>query len=366
MKPMPLRRSRVALCATVAAAAWLVAAAPARAQATVQLSGMIDIGLGRFQRPEEQIGPNTAVTGWNKIYKVDRNNEQTSYWGLSGKESLGGELSAVFRIEAFFQPDTGASGRYPTDTYFGRDAYVGLSSASLGELRLGRNGTQLFAASWMHNPFGSGFGWAPTIRHIFSGGEGKVRGDSGWSNAVAYYSPRFGGFSGGAMLAAGEGDTSAGGVGTVKAYSVGAGYAGGPFSANLVHQDVEAGNTGGRSQKTTLLGASYNLGYARLQAQFAFIDDDPTGVEDKILQVGAAIPAGPGSVLVSYGLDKTTSVASTELSTLTIGYRYEFSKRTDLTAAVMREEQDAGRTAFKTYAADITGTSYGIGVRHRF
>lgn len=351
----------------IAPLATLALAAPAvQAQSSVQLVGMIDISVGRYNRPEEQIGPSGAVTGWNKIYKVDRNNEQTSYWGFIGKESLGGDLSAVFRLEAFFQPDTGGGGRFGTDTFFARDAYVGLSSTSLGEVRAGRNTTQLFIATFSHNPFGSGFGWSPTTRHIFSGAEGKIRGDSGWSNSVAYNSPKFAGFSAGAMVAAGEGDTGNGGVGTAKSYSVTASYAGGPFSATAVYQDVEPGNTAGRSQSTYLVGATYNAGFARFQAQYAFIDDEFSGFEDKIYQVGAVIKAGPGNVLVSYGVDETTSTASTELTTLSVGYRYDLSKRTDITLVAMREEQDAGRTAFKNYLNGISGTSYSVGIRHRF
>lgn len=362
-----LRRLTGKTTALAAATTLLAfAQAPVQAQSTVQLYGMIDLGVGRFQRPEEQVGPNTAVAGWNKVYKLDRNNEQTSYWGMAGKESLGGDLSAVFRIEAFFQPDTGGGGRFGTDTFFARDAYVGLQSASLGELRMGRNTTQLFVATFSHNPFGSGFGWSPTTRHIFSGGEGKIRGDSGWSNSVGYTSPKFGGFTAGAMVAAGEGDTGNGGIGTVKAYSAGLSYAGGPLSATVVYQDVQPGNFGGLKQQTYLVGASFNAGFARFQAQYVFIDDKPTGFEDKIVQVGASVPVGPGSILVSYGMDETTSTASTELATLSVGYRYEFSKRTDVTAALMREEQDAGRTAFKTYTRDITGNSYSVALRHRF
>lgn len=352
----------------LAAAALGLLQLSAQAQSTVQLSGMIDIGIGRFERPEEQVLSAGQVIGWNTRYKVDRNNEQTSYWGFSGKENLGGDLSAVFKLEAFFQPDTGGQGRFPGDTFFGRDAYVGLSSTRFGELRAGRNTSQLFVASFSHNPFGSAFGWSPTIRHIFSGGAGKIRGDSAWSNSVAYYTPKMGGFSAGAMVAAGEGDagTGANGPGVSKAYSATASYADGPFSASLVYQDVEPGNTGGESQTAYLLGASFNAGFARLQVQYAFVDDKATGVEDRIYQLGVVVPLGRGNVLASYGFDDTDSAADTELRTLTIGYRLDLSKRTDVTFAVMREEQEAGRTAFRTYAVDLRGTSYGLGLRHRF
>lgn len=350
-------------------AAFAAAASSTQAQSSVQLYGLIDVGVGRFDNAEFQ-----RDGEWAKIYKVDRNAMQTSFWGLAGKEDLGSGLSAVFKIEAFFRPDTGEAGRFGSgvDPTFSREAYVGVESTSLGALHLGRKTTQLFVTTLAYNPFGSAFGWSPIIRQVYSGAEGKVRGDSGWSNAVAYYAPKFGGFSLGAIATAGEGDGGTGGTGTVKAYSLGGSYTGGPVSIGLVYQDVQVGATGDVKNKTAMVGVRYDAGFAKFFGQYAFLDDEATDIEDKIMQLGVSVPVGPGNVLASYALDKTESSDDTELATLSVGYQYLLSKRTDVSFVVMQEEQDAGTilrpnsNSTLAYANDQKGTSYGVTLRHRF
>lgn len=357
-----------------AALALSLPALAVQAQSSVQLYGMIDIGLGSFQRPEEQVVGGGVINDWKRTAKLDRNNEQTSYWGLRGKEVLSEDLSAVFLLESFFRPDTGELGRFNSDQMFTREAYAGLASKQFGELRLGRHTTHLFTTSFLYNPFGSGFGWSPTIRHIFSGNEGRVRGDSGWSNSIHYLSPKIAGFNLSVMAAAGEKDTGNGGLGVVEAQSFMLSYNAGAFSTTLTMQDVKVGaaSTQGRSQVTGMLGASYDFGLLKLSAQYTEIADKPTGFEDRIVQVGVAVPLGRGKVLASYGQDDTDSTDDTTLKTLSLGYNLPLSKRTDITVVAMRETQEKGvalapnANSLRNYGRFISGNSYGFGLRHRF
>jgi predicted porin len=68
-----------------------------------------------------------------------------SLWGLRGKEDLGGGLSAVFVLESGFAPAQGSLNQ--GGRLFGRQAYVGLSSAQWGTLTLGRQYSQIFWAA---------------------------------------------------------------------------------------------------------------------------------------------------------------------------------------------------------------------------
>ena len=58
----------------------------------------------------------------------------TSWFGVSGSEDLGGGLSALFTLQSFMRADTGASGRFGADTFWARNAFVGLASNSLGKV----------------------------------------------------------------------------------------------------------------------------------------------------------------------------------------------------------------------------------------
>src|SRR6202012_4342053 len=57
-------------------------------------------------------------------------------WGLKGKEDLGGGLHAIFNLENGFNIETGKLSQGGRE--FGKNAYVGLASESLGTIVFGR------------------------------------------------------------------------------------------------------------------------------------------------------------------------------------------------------------------------------------
>lgn len=95
------------------------------AQSSVTLYGIIDVGL---------VFNNNA--GGQKQYFMSSGNIQGSRWGLRGTEDLGGGLSALFVLENGFSVNNGRLAQGGDE--FGRQAYVGLSSTSIGTLTLGR------------------------------------------------------------------------------------------------------------------------------------------------------------------------------------------------------------------------------------
>lgn len=318
----------------IAAAALLaVLGAAAHAQSTVSLYGLMDLSAGSFKAP-----------GGKAISKVESGAMTTSFIGFAGKEDLGGGLSASFAVESFLLADGGTAGRYNGDNFWARSAFVALTSKDLGTIKLGRNTTPLFVSTLSFNAFGDSFGFSPAIRQTFT--SSTVTGDTGWSDSVHYIAPKIGDFSLGLIGAAGE----AGG-GRNTGYNLG--YGSGAFASALTFQKVAKGATVDDT-RTWQLGASYDFGVAKLFGQYAKVDNITLKRDFKISGLGVAVPLGGGKVLLQWGhIDGSVTADRT---TTTLGYDYNLSKRTDAYVALMSEK----------VTGLSNGTSYGVGVRHRF
>jgi len=336
---MPHRASPVRPFVLATLAALVVLAAPAvQAQSTVDVFGLIDLSVGRSQAP-----------GGVANKAVDSGNMTTSFIGFKGTEDLGGGLSAVFSIESFLRADTGASGRFNADTFWARNAFVGLSS-SAGTLTVGRNTTALFINTLVFNAFGDSFGFSPAIRHTFtSGTDFQASGDTGWSDSIKYSSPNFGGLSVTAHAALGEGNGQ-------RNLGLSAMYFGGPFGAGLAWQSVEKG-TGAFNPRTDTwqLGGSYNVAPFKLYAQYGSTDNKTVNNTTTVIGLGGEMAvSGVGKVLLQW--DKLSPDVGAGRKTLSLGYDHLLSKRTDLYAVYMNDKL-SGLSA---------GNSYAVGVRHRF
>ena len=316
----------------LALGAPLFAAGAAQAQSSVSLYGLVDLSVGSFQSP-----------GGDSAKGVNSGNMTTSYYGLKGSEDLGSGLKANFAIEAFMRSDTGASGRFNGDAYWARSSWVGVSSG-YGSLNVGRNTTSLFVNTLIFNAFGDSFGFSPSIRHYFT--SGTTTGDTGWSDSLKYTSPRFGGLTMTAHVAAGEGDGGKNG-------GVSALYFGGPLALGFAWQSVSKGGTLDNT-KAWQLGASYDLKAAKLFGQYGNVKNDATGNAYDITGLGASVPAGAGSVLVQWG--KISPDLTASRTTFSLGYDYFLSKRTDLYAVTMSDK----------ISGLSSGTTYAVGMRHRF
>jgi predicted porin len=305
----------------------------AAAQNSVSLYGLIDMSIGQTQAP-----------GGKATKGVESGRMSTSYWGVKGTEDLGGGLKAQFALESFMRADTGSAGRFDADTFWARNAYVGLDGG-FGSVTLGRNTTSLFVQTLIFNAFGDSFGFSPAIRHYFT--SGTVTGDTGWSDSVRYALPRMGGFSATVMAAAGEnnGGRNLGASGL---------YFSGAFGAGLAWQKVEKGATV-QDSTSWQLAASYDLKSVKLFGQYGNVENDSTGIDYDILGLGATVPAGAsGLVRLQWGQIKPETGA--KRTTLTAGYTYNLSKRTELYGVVMSDK----------LSGLSSGSNYGVGVRHRF
>ncbi|MBX3622924.1 MAG: porin [Rhizobacter sp.] len=332
------------LTSVALAAATLCLSAPAFAQSTATIYGLVDMSAGRFQD-----------AGADKITKAQSGNMATSFLGFSGKEDLGGNLKAKFAIETFLRADTGEAGRFGGDVYWARAAWVGLQG-DFGSTVLGRTTNQFFVSTLIFNAFGDSFGYSPSIRQVLTPSVVHAQmlpflGDTGWSNSILYSSPSAGGFSFNLQGSLGEGSQPGRNLGGNVLYF------GGPFAATVAVQQVKQGiafapaivTTGFKSQDSAQVGVSYDAKVVKLFGQYSQVKTKAaTDTKSKVYGVGASVPLGAGTLLAQYG-HATAEYPTSEVvnKTLTVGYDHALSKSTDLYALVMRDQLtglDSGTT----------------------
>ncbi len=354
-----VRRTVSGAFACAAFAVCCLVATPAMAQSSVQLYGQVDAWVGAQKFP-----------GNARAWGVQGGGMSTSYWGLRGSEDLGGGYRAIFTLENFFRPQGGQSGRFDGDTFFARNAYVGLETP-YGTVRAGRLTTQLFISTILFNPLIDSYEFSPMVYHVFLGlgtypsyaTDQGVVGDSGWNNAVAYTSPDFNGFSAGAMYALGN---QSGGNGAKK-WSAQMQYFHGPLAATAVYQYVNFNNdpsdlgalvAGMRSQSVAQLGISYDLKYVKVYGQYMYTGNNVQagGWHVNTAQGGVSVPLGAGSVLASYAFSRDAGGLDQTHQSWALAYDYPLSKRTDLYAAYLYDH----------LSSQSTGYSFGGGMRMRF
>lgn len=119
-------------------------ASVAHAQSSVTLYGIVDAGLTY-----------SSNSGGHSLVALTSGNGAGDRFGLKGVEDLGGGLAAIFDVESGFSIVNGTTGQ--GGTFFGRQAYVGLSSKYYGALTLGR---QTALSNDYVAKFASGSTWA--------------------------------------------------------------------------------------------------------------------------------------------------------------------------------------------------------------
>ncbi|BDD93180.1 porin [Pandoraea sp. NE5] len=353
---------KIVLKASIAAG-LLAAASSAFAQSNVQLYGEVDEWLGAQQFPSSQ-----------RSWQVSGGGMDTSYWGMKGTEDMGGGYKAVFKLESFLRAESGQYGRFQGDTFFARNAYVGVESP-YGTVTAGRLTPPLFISTILFNPFVGSYVFSPMIAHVYLGlGTGPsyltdqgVTGDSGWNNAVQYSTPDFNGMSGNVMYALGNSASQNG----AKKWSAQFLYFHGPFAATGVYQYVNFNSAPGdlgssnpfnpvpfTSQSVGQLGLSYNLKYVKVFGQYMYTYNDRQEASWHVntVQGGISVPAGPGSILASYAYSRDGGGLDQTRQTWSFGYDYPLSKHTDIYAAFMNDH----------ISGESTGETYGAGIRTTF
>ncbi|MBX9800204.1 MAG: porin [Burkholderiaceae bacterium] len=362
----PIKYKKIYLAVAIASAF----AAPAMAQSSVQVTGLVDNYVGSMKY--------SGDNGRSSV--VNSGGMTTSWFGFKGTEDLGGGLKAKFNLTSFFRADTGASGRFNgNETFFSRDANVGLVG-SFGAISLGRDLAPNFLPSILFNPYGDSFQLSPLILHMdvpwfnASGWTNSVAGDTGWSNEIIYTTPDIGGLKANFHYQFGEvaGKTGKNNAGANLLYF------NGPLALTAYYQKVQVNNPLEQSQNNVqpatnipfasgmkaarqtswFVGGSYDFTVAKLFATYNQSSHD-IDLKDRTVQLGTSIPLGQGSILASWAntkRDGTVVGMDLKRNTASFGYDYNLSKRTDVYAVYMYDK----------ITQQTTGNSVALGIRHRF
>ncbi|PUA18198.1 porin [Glaciimonas sp. PCH181] len=375
-------------------------AGAAQAQSSVTIYGIVDTGVTYTNKA---LNATTGKTG--SKFALTSGNIQGSRLGFKGVEDLGGGLKAVFQLEAGFANDTGAlQGDKGSTNLFRRKSVVGLSGDNFGTVLLGRQ-TDITddVSQWTSvQDFG---GVTGAVGHNLDRLEGTRT-----QNSIRYNTPSLSGFTASAIYGFGEtaGQTTAG-----QSFGLGGQYANGPLGLFATYyqskkgatpSDVSltnatvftAGNPGDTALKTFSLGASYQVGPARLYGNWSRVKQPLATTTGAV--PGGLVPAGtftigsinnskadifelgtnyaltaPLHLLASVQYSKLTFVdAGSQKGKLTqfnLGTDYFLSKRTDLYAfASYLRAKDAINPGI---LGDTTGgsnnqTAVTVGIRHKF
>lgn len=337
------------------------------AQTNVTIYGIVDNGLvhesgavANSTNAAAKIAPGASVN------KVTGSIGYGSRLGFKGTEDLGGGLSAFFQIENGFQADTGTIGQ--GGLLFGRQAFVGLGSATLGSVSLGRQYSGFDGVVAGIDPFGSGMSGRGS-NLLANGYNGRV------SNSVVYNTPLLGGFKADVQYGFGE---VAGNTADGRFFGGSVNYVNGPLVVRAAHSNQNNTAAFGGGLKNSILGAIYNFGMFKLHAAYTInkgtapalvLNSGPTGrVDSNDAQIGVTVPFGSGNFLASYVRKNDKLLANQDASQIGVGYVYNLSKRTDIMASYghIRNKNGAVYTANTAIENGIGNTSYSLGLLHRF
>ena len=343
--------------------------AVAHAQSSVTIYGIADAAI---------VGERGGSAG--NVTKVTSGAASASRLGFRGTEALGDGLSAFFTLETGAKIDTGevdAAG-----TIFNRQALVGLKG-KFGQVALGRQYTPYHTTLVILDPFGTGY--AGTSKNLFPDSGTNIR----TSNTITYASPVLRGIDAQLAYSVGEqADSSAG-----RQFGGVIGYAAGPLVVRLAYNsknaDVPASGTAAAISRSlgrnTLLGATYNFGWARLHAAYG-VDkgynaaplanaNNPYGgvrptpsTDGRDYLLGVSAPVANGTLMFSVMHKDDRTNFNQDASSWGIGYLYDLSKRTGLYAAYahIRNRNGAGYTVNNNTESGSGNTGYNLGIRHTF
>lgn len=361
------------LMIAAAASCLSVVSVGAMAQSSVTIYGSLDAGVAYINN-----------LGGGSVARLDQGTMQPDRIGFRGVEDLGGNLRAVFQLEAGFYTDTGSS--VNSSKLFNRYSTVGLQG-DFGAVTLGHMPDIIFDyVGKLSN------GYQLTNWYLFHPGNlDSLANTYQFDNAVRYTSPTVGGFQGSVMYGFGEvaGDSSNG-----RNISAGVSYADGPLRAALGYSKLNnraAGFAGTflssvglgtaatvfNSLTTVAGGIGYTIGTVRLNTDYTQVKIAlPSGTtpKQKNFDLGAAWRYNTlDTVNLGYSLSK---LEGARWNTLSLSHVHEFSKRTQwyVQAAYQRAGGDARFAVMNgTGASGATGVSGGssqlvttIGMHHSF
>ncbi len=374
--------------------AVLAASGASFAQSSVAVYGIVDAAF--VSNKHDVWDPKTEMTVSETQTKLDSGAVDTSRYGFKGTEDLGGGLSANFKLEQGINVDKGTA--ETAGSAFNRHAYVGFSSASFGEIRLGLTSTAyedintVADAAFDSNVFGpqnivfvsSGGGILNDINDYFRTDTAALNKALApvlptgvtWSkltelltynpllaNTIYYATPTSSGFSGALSFSFGEDKAKAGGTGSASSTtSFHLKYEAGPVFVGFAYQtqDLQYAPPLDVTTNFTRLNATYDLGVAKLLAAYGRVAVKDEAVTE--LTIGADYPV-TNTFTLSGGFARSNSDQSSLDFTnkvYSLAGSYALSKRTSVYGGY------ESHTLSSSSWSDISGSKLGAGVKHTF
>ena len=386
----------------------------ALAESNVTLYGLVDAGLSFTNFSYTN---NAGVNAGSSQFGVRSGAEQSNRWGLKGEEDLGDGNAVVFRLEAGYKLGNGAAA--DSTRTFNKRSYFGWRNSTWGTVKFGRQTTTTY--DWMGevtDPFlihgsqvssTSTIGWAASTNDNMltyetpemNGFQGRV----GYSFATgnqAYYQ----------TTTAKGATTFLSDTGTAynfntqnntTALTAGVRYSKGPLYLVATYEQYNPNQNvvGGLNNITAyVLGGYYDFNVVKVYADFAqqhnglagggstqalgvsttdITDASASGnstynlifapgVSTNSYLLGLSAPVGANGLFrASWQMAQpngtfsanSTTVSSANENVYSLGYDYNFSKRTNLYAF-------ASYASNYTMVSGLNSTQFTVGLRHKF
>lgn len=326
----------------LAGSGLLMASGSALAQSSVQLSGLVDLGIGK--------------AFGNAPWAVQESTAGNSRFTISGSEDLGGGYAAIFGLENRFRPDTGTLA--VADRFWHGFSTVGMRTPH-GTVNLGRQYTPSFdMVQSQIDPFGNTT--VANLRDVGMRPGASVQGVNGTPNGVGTVSKarvsgsiRYDWSATAFRFAAlvGEKNQEAGKTaGPNRPWSMAASYADKRYYVGVSYENPQYDN-----DRQWNLGVRYTVDALTVSGGWS------TGrtAESQPIKgglLGANYDIGQGSAKLGYAFSRVGSQGNqVRLDRWAAGYHYKLSKRTTLYSDLAYEKNiTSGKTALD------------FGIFHRF
>ena len=379
------------------AVAGVLAAPAVMADNSVTIYGVADVGLEQVEAKGATAGAASDVAGKSRV------TSNSSYIGFKGQEELGGGLKAIWQIEQAIDIDDGG-GSTKTNGFATRDSFVGLSSAAAGKVIMGRITTPTRNVASKLDVFPGQAGIGADTAILGNTGQANKQGDLAFDtrkqNSVGFESAKIAGMTLSAAYIANENRTNSN-----NPWGWGAGLTGGwgPVTAMFAYEEhrgadglngnnMTAASAHGSLDTNYRIGLGFSQSGLTLNAIYEMMElrggnatamgAGVTELSRDAFWIGGKYAMGKHEFRLAYAMAlaadqtkdvETTEVKDSEAQQISVGYGYNFTKRTQVYGVYSTGENDAG-AAFdfgpsksKTNAAaGADPEGFSIGVRHLF
>ena len=365
------------LIALAVAGAFVAPAAMAQTANPVVLYGQVNVTAESVE----------ARSGTTPLSRRSRIEDQSSRLGVRGTEDLGGGLKAFFQLETAFRPDSNNT------TFAARNSAVGLQGG-FGSILIGRWDMPFKTATIAIDPWGD-----ITIAGITGTLSDRGNFDRRDQNVAEYWSPTWGGLAFRLAATANERKNDPAGVnardtGANVTWTSGGIYV---FYAYEEHKDNNNGNAFGQiivqppatgqtagiagyNEKGQALGGSVVFGPIKVGAQYQEFKKGGTPATARSKQkswMGNVVwTLGNNQFIYQYmnskdGRLNTATTEEPDCDSNSIGYKYNFSRRTSFIAHYIDVKNNSAATC--NFGSNTLGIAAGqdprgiaVGFLHNF